>query len=154
MMPQISLSAYSKLKSELAEVSNRDDVKKELKKLDNATRNVEALFIKTLIGQMRKSGMKTMLGNGMEAQMYSDFLDQAVASEISKAGGVGIGKMLYKTMAETLLRQKLAASKMQNQMMTPADTAVRNTLGTAATGAATPVQRPQESRPGRFANEN
>jgi Rod binding domain-containing protein len=96
------------LRARLEAIRQTPEAKKQLHRLDKATRDVEAVFMKLLIGEMRKTGMQGMLGHGMEAQMYSDFLDGAVAGEIAGKGGVGIGKLLYDRMSNALLRQMAA----------------------------------------------
>lgn len=68
--------------------------------------------MKMMISKMRSTASSGLLGNGMEAEMYSGFLDDAISTEMAKGGGVGISKMLYTKMSDALLR-RLAAENMR-----------------------------------------
>ena len=140
---RITQQKASDFKILLDKVRQSPEAKKELGKLDKATRDVEAVFVKMLVGQMRKTGMKPLLGNGMEAQMYTDFLDDAIAKQVASGGGLGIGKMLYIKMSDALLK-RIAAQREQTDS---ADTAVPSKIGAAAKGLTAPIHR-------RTANEN
>lgn len=108
-----SLQSAAEFKARLEAAKQTPEAHKELARLDKATKDIESIFLKMMISQMRKAGGQGLLGKGFEAQMYSDFLDQSVAQEIASGGGVGIARLLYQRMEETLLR-RLAASEIKN----------------------------------------
>ncbi|MCH8274231.1 MAG: rod-binding protein [Armatimonadetes bacterium] len=96
---------------DLDAVRRTPEAQKELHRLRKATRGVEAIFLKMLISEMRKGSVQSMFGDSLEAKIYADFLDEAVAAQVASGRGIGIGDMLYQRMEEILLRQ-LAAQEM------------------------------------------
>lgn len=91
-------------------------VKAELAKVKKATQDVEAIFLKQLIGEMRKSSQEGMFGKGIEGEMYSDFLDEAVAQAMSRGRGVGMASQLYSRMEAATLRKIAAMQKAEKSM--------------------------------------
>jgi Rod binding domain-containing protein len=73
-------------------------------KLRRAAQDFEAIFIKNLLSQMRKSaiGDSPLFGKSQQAQFYQDMMDEAVAGHLSRAGGLGLGKILFKKVEPTL----------------------------------------------------
>lgn len=88
-------------------------VQSKLKKLDDASRQVEALFLKDLIGQMRK-GLGATQDSGPMGAFAQDMMDQQLAESMGKSGGIGLAKMLYKNLSEALLRQEEAARLLES----------------------------------------
>lgn len=75
----------------------------QLKKLEKAVQGIEAMFMKDLLGVMRKSLPKDE--NAMPGRdIYYDMLDQAISESMAKNGALGIGKMMLKNMEPTILR--------------------------------------------------
>lgn len=80
------------------------EVKRELGRVRKAAQDIEAIFLKQLIGEMRKSQFGSPFGKGIESQMYSDYLDEAIAQKIASARGIGIADAMYKTLESVSLR--------------------------------------------------
>lgn len=98
-------------KIDLKAVKETPEAQARLKKLRQAAEDFEAIFAKLLVGEMRKGGTQGFFGKSLQAQMYADMLDEAVAKQVARGGGLGIAKTLYARMEETLLRQLAAELK-------------------------------------------
>lgn len=62
----------------------------------------EAIFVRNLISEMRKSVPKSeFLGGGFSMDTYKGMLDEAIAEEISKGRGIGIGKAIFRQLSES-----------------------------------------------------
>jgi Rod binding domain-containing protein len=83
-----------------------------LGKLRKATQGIEQLFLKDLLGAMRKtSGFAEP--ESFSTQMYRDMFDDAFSSVAAQKGDLGIGKQLYRSMAPALLQSELARVKLK-----------------------------------------
>ena len=73
-------------------------------KLKKVTQDFEAEFIGMMLKQVRKSmtGEKGLLGGSPESKQYGEMADEAIAQQLSKAGGLGLGKSLYKSLQTVL----------------------------------------------------
>jgi len=72
-------------------VSGGDD-----KKLQEACRQFEALFIYQLMERMRATVPKNdFWGDSSGVQIFQGMMDEELAKGMSQAGGIGLGKMLY-----------------------------------------------------------
>lgn len=104
VMPQMSRSA----KSEPTEAQ-----KQQLTRLKKATEQVEAIFLKDLLGKMRRT-----VGSNKESdpmgEMARDMMDQAVADDISRTNSVGVGSLLFKSLSDAYLRQQQANNEEGN----------------------------------------
>lgn len=83
-----------------------NDVKKaapELAKLKKSTEQLEAVFMKKLLGEMQKGTQQVHFGDSTGNEMYQDMFNEAVSQDLSKQGALGIGKMLYKPMARQVM---------------------------------------------------
>ncbi len=64
--------------------------------LRGVTREFEAIFIGEMLKQMRRPDFSGgLLGNDRASKMYREMHDEAMAAEMARAGGLGIGDMLY-----------------------------------------------------------
>jgi len=64
-------------------------------KVAEAAEKFESFFLTKLMESMRKTmPTKGLLGKGMANDVYNSFMDQALSEQMSKAGGIGLGKML------------------------------------------------------------
>jgi Rod binding domain-containing protein len=69
---------------------------KELKKLREASRDFEAIFIKQMLDAMRKNLPKAgLLDGGMAEEIFEDMLYEERAKLIAKTGPLGIADMIY-----------------------------------------------------------
>ena len=75
--------------------------------LRKISEDFEAIFVRHLIGEMRKSVPKSeFLGGGFSMDTYKGMLDEAVADEISKGRGIGIGKAIFRQLTESSLSHR------------------------------------------------
>lgn len=80
-------------------------------RLKKATQAFEAVFVKQLLGQMRKSMTgSSLFGSSQQAGMYQDMMDDALSTQISKTGSFGLAKTLYKSMEKGLGLPSAAAT--------------------------------------------
>ena len=80
-------------KAEIVEVDRggEDD-----RKLRDACRNFEALFLHHLLRTMRNSIPEGgLLEVGAGEKVFRDMMDEALAKRISERGGIGLSRMLY-----------------------------------------------------------
>ena len=77
---------------------------KDLKGLAASAESFEAVFVKGLLTQMRKSSFAEK--QGPYGEMARDFMDQAIAEQTaSNSGGMGLASTVFRSMAPTLLRE-------------------------------------------------
>ncbi len=80
-----------------------EDKMNELVKLQRASQDFEAIFVKGLLAQMRRSGFaeeSTPMGD-----MAKDMMDQAVSESVSRSkGSIGIAKTIFIDMAQRIAR--------------------------------------------------
>lgn len=74
--------------------------------LERACSEFEALFINLLLKEMRATVAKAGLTDGGRAEeVYTGLLDSQVSQELAAKGGIGLGGMLYRQLAETSGRE-------------------------------------------------
>ncbi len=76
----------------------------EVTKLKKAAQGFEAIFLDTLLKDMRKSTKQShpLFGGGFAAGEYQSMMDQQLATTMSKSGGFGLASMLVKNLAPLL----------------------------------------------------
>ncbi len=80
------------------------------KRLHKVCEDFEAIFIKQLLEEMRKTlSNGGLMGKGIRAEIYQDMFDEQVALKMAKAGGIGIGEKLYRALAMRF-KNELASS--------------------------------------------
>jgi Rod binding domain-containing protein len=82
----------------------------ELKKLKTVAQNIEGIFLKDLIAQMRKSVKQVKIGQSSGGEIYQDMMDQAFADAGSKSGNFGIGKILYTKFSKEVMAEAATAA--------------------------------------------
>jgi len=85
---------------------------KELERLKKACCEFEALLVKQLVAEMRKSATEGLMGGNFQAKFYEDFLDDAIAKQITAGKGIGVSDLLYSRMKEVVLR-RFSAQKLR-----------------------------------------
>lgn len=82
----------------IEEASRRVEPAKESAKpegLEEAVASFEAFFLHHLLRTMRKTVPKGgLIELGFAGETYMDMLDEALAEEMARAGGIGLGKLL------------------------------------------------------------
>ena len=72
-------------------------------KLREAARGFEAILLRQLLAEMRKTlSGEGFFGGGAAGEIYSDLLDNAVAETVAKRGPLGIGDNLYRRLVVRL----------------------------------------------------
>ncbi len=73
---------------------------KQHQKLVKAAQDFEAVFIGTMLKQMRKSmaGDTPLFGGSQESKMYQEMMDDAVAQQMSRTGSFGLANLLVKSL--------------------------------------------------------
>ena len=70
------------------------------KQLKKVCEDFEAIFIKQLFEEMRKTlSNGGLMGKSIRAQIYQDIIDEQIALKMAHAGGIGIGEKLYRALA-------------------------------------------------------
>ncbi len=83
------------------------ETKAELEKLQRAAENIEALFVKQLLGKMRETSFIGKAPDQMDS-FAKDLMDQAVAEQASKSGSqIGIAQMVFLESAPNIVRAGL-----------------------------------------------
>jgi flagellar protein FlgJ len=76
---------------------------KDEKKLREACRNLESVFLNIMFSSMRNTIQKSDLpGDSFAAGVYEDMLYEKYAEEASKGKGLGLGEMLYEQLSKNI----------------------------------------------------
>ncbi|MER3412784.1 MAG: hypothetical protein C4341_00805 [Armatimonadota bacterium] len=78
--------------------------------LKRAAQGIETMFLKLLAAQLRKDGFGGFLGGGTAGEIYADFVDQAIAETLARGQGIGIARLITKTL-EPRVQQRIAAEE-------------------------------------------
>ncbi len=75
----------------------------ELKRLQKACRDFEAIFIKQMLNSMRKTVKKSSLINrNMAEDIFEDMLYDEYSSSMSKTANLGLSKLMYNNLKDKL----------------------------------------------------
>lgn len=70
-------------------------------KLKKVSQEFESIFLGYMLKQMRKTVPEDPLfGNSTAKDIFYEMYDDAVARELSKAGGIGLASLLYKQLSQ------------------------------------------------------
>lgn len=136
MMQDFSI-VQSRLKTSFQKTMERPDIvsvkqtqeaKKELAQLKRVTKDIEAVFLKHLVSEMRKGINEGMFGANFQARFYSDYMDDAIAQQISRGKGIGIAEMLYTKLEPIVINQIIAKQKLSDQSQLTNDNAKNKDL--------------------------
>ncbi len=85
------------------DLSKLDDAKlHELKKLQKASEDFEAVFVKGMLSKMRQTSFTEE--SGPMGDLARDFMDQSVAESVAKSrSSIGIGKTVFIEMAQRVI---------------------------------------------------
>ena len=98
-------SGYMKTLAALnpSSVSNGEAPKTPEEGLRMVTQEFESVFIAEILKQARKTDFSgDLFGQDRAMKIYGEMRDESFASEMAKAGGMGIGKMLYEELKKGL----------------------------------------------------
>ncbi len=126
----------------------------EVSKLKKAAQGFEAIFLNTLLKDMRKSTKQShpLFGGGFAAGEYQDMMDQQLATTMSKSGGFGLASMLVKNLSPLLpgapSKPLPAGSPLHSETAAPAagtEAAAAALAGSLAPGGAAPGELSAEA---------
>ena len=100
IMPPITTFS-STIEGQLKLAENQNHVRGiDPKQLKKVCEDFEAIFIKQLFKEMRKTlSNGGIMGKSVRAQIYQDIIDEQIALKMAHAGGIGIGEKLYRALA-------------------------------------------------------
>lgn len=76
-------------------------------KLLKTCREFESLFLSYMMKTMRETVPESELfGGGEGEKMFKDMRDDAMAQEMAKAGGIGLGSALYKDLQAVAITEE------------------------------------------------
>jgi flagellar protein FlgJ len=71
-------------------------------RLLDASRDFEAVFVRQLLAVMEQTLENGLFGAGAAGDIYSDFLNGAIADGVARNGGIGFADALYRQIAPRL----------------------------------------------------
>ena len=63
--------------------------------LEKTTQDFESVMLHKMLESMRKTVPKSGLFQSFSTDMFESMMDQEIAQQLAKRGGIGLGKMLY-----------------------------------------------------------
>lgn len=86
---------------ELKKSSPSADTPKE-KKLLQASKDFEAIFVRQILASMHTTALKNTLfgNNGQGQEIYQSIYDSKLADQIAQGQGLGVGKVLYQQISK------------------------------------------------------
>lgn len=83
-------------KVEGGKLVDRKEDRKEDRKLKEASQEFEAVFLSYILSRMRKTIEKSdFFGTGPAGETFESLLDERLALEMAKRGGIGLAPLLY-----------------------------------------------------------
>ncbi len=100
----------------LSQIRTAVENQAELQKLQKATQQFEAMFLKDLLKSMRKGVKETQFASVPGKEMFRDMLDETVATKASESGGVGIADYLFEAMKNQVIRSTVNTNSQKNMV--------------------------------------
>lgn len=80
--------------------ANKND-SADTKRLKNACRDFEAVFINQMLQAMRKTVVKTdLFGSDQKEEYFREMMDAEISKSISRTSSLGIADMLYRQLSK------------------------------------------------------
>lgn len=86
-----------------------------LAQLKQASKGVEAMFVKQLLGEMQKGS--NLFGEGQGSAIYSDLFNDAIAKQVADRGAFGIADLMVRQGSKRILSEA-ARQTTSNQQST------------------------------------
>ena len=84
-------------------ILDKSDVEAKKAKLLKASKDFEGILVKEILKSMRSTLTNGgMFGTGIAGEIYSDMMDDAVASKIAGRGDMGLADIIYKQMVKSI----------------------------------------------------
>lgn len=87
-------------------------------KISDAAQDLEAYFLRQMLAEV-KVGEGSLLDGGFEASTFKEMFNEAIAKEMAKAGGLGIGKELEKELGAGMPKSALEAPTAPSAHLAP-----------------------------------
>lgn len=89
------------------EIAKSNIVSQKKKKLREACKGFEAVFINEMLKAMRKTIPKSgLLDGGLPQRLFESMLDEKLAESASKRGALGLADILYREFAPLILNKE------------------------------------------------
>lgn len=72
------------------------------KKLHEVSQQFEAIFVRQMLAESRKSNLGDQLFSGQGTDTFREMQEQSIAAATTKSGGMGFAKMIEKKLASQL----------------------------------------------------
>jgi flagellar protein FlgJ len=91
--------------NEFEEMLKQVQGEKDEKKLMDACKNLESVFVNMMFKQMQSTVEKTSLTDGgFGEEMYNDMLTEKYADEATKGSGLGLAQVMYKQLSKNFTK--------------------------------------------------
>ena len=67
---------------------------------EKAAQDLEAFFVRQMLAELRASSDNPVFGGGYAGKMFQEMLDERMAEQMSKAGGLGIADLVAQDLQE------------------------------------------------------
>jgi flagellar protein FlgJ len=124
--------------------------------LEAVAQQFEALFLGMMLDSMRAATIDGGLDNSSETELYQQLFDRQVASNLAEGRGLGIARLLVQQLSATLpppVTEPATGPVTQptaGPTAAPAAAAAEPGLQPAAASQDKPLEKPQETTPGKF----
>lgn len=90
---------------DFADILDRAQAEKDDERLKEACRELEAVFVNTVLERMRATIIRDgLIKKGLGEDIFTSMLDSELAREISKGKGTGIADLLYRQLSKNIER--------------------------------------------------
>ncbi|MGV3614636.1 MAG: rod-binding protein [Fimbriimonas sp.] len=96
----------------------------QLQKLQKATAEMEASFMKQMLSVMRSASQEDPKGQQYGGQTFRDMCDDALANAVTGRVGLGIGREVMKSAGPEVIRQRLEEMNRELRAKTATNTTV------------------------------
>lgn len=99
----------------------------ELQKLQKATKEMEAGFVKQMLQVMRSTTQESPMGQQYGGKMFRDMFDDALANAVTGRVGLGISREVMRRSGPEVIRQEMEemAREVRNKALAMIDTPER-----------------------------
>ena len=102
----IKASQSKAQQNEFEEMLKQVQEEKDEKKLMEASRNLESVFVNMMFKQMQSTVQKSELADGgFGEEIYKDMLLEKYAEEATKGSGLGLAQIIYKQLSRNITKK-------------------------------------------------
>lgn len=92
--------------NEFEEMLQQVQKEKDDKKLLEACKNLESVFVNMMFKQMQSTVQKTgLMDGGFGEEIYNDMLLDKYAEEATKGSGLGLAQVMYKQLSQNIIKK-------------------------------------------------